>query len=247
MNIEKKTLRDLVTEMPEAAPILERLQIDYCCGGNQTLEEACVAARLDPGKVAAQLEAPPSFAAATAAKSPDWRIQPLSSLIWHILAAHHSYVKRELPRLEELIAKVCSAHAELHPELFKIQKVFGDLKQELEEHLQREERVLFPYVAIIEDFAQTRHAPPAAPFGGVQNPIQMMTLEHEHAGGALRAMRLASSNYSVPPEGCASYRALYRALEAFEHDLHQHIHLENNILFPRAIALEQEATSTSRA
>jgi regulator of cell morphogenesis and NO signaling len=147
-------------------------------------------------------------------------------------------VREEIVRLGPLFEKVCGVHGKNHPELLHIRAVFGGLAQELTTHLMKEEMVLFPYIARMEEAIIEREPVLPPPFGKVANPVAMMEHEHDSAGNALRAMRSASNGYPAPDGACVSYQALYRALAEFEADLHQHIHLENNILFPRAIAME---------
>jgi iron-sulfur cluster repair di-iron protein len=142
-------------------------------------------------------------------------------------------------RLSPLFDKVCSVHGQNHPELLQIRGLFQGLSQELTTHLMKEEMVLFPYIVRIEEAAIEKEPIVPAPFGTVQNPVSMMEHEHDSAGNALRAMREGSNGYSAPADSCISYQRLYKTLAAFDTDLHQHIHLENNILFPRAIAMEK--------
>ena len=170
----------------------------------------------------------------------NWQIEPLSELVAHIKNTHHKYVREEIARLAPLFGKVCSVHGKSHPELTEIRSTFQGLAEELTTHLMKEEVVLFPYIARMEE-AVIQHEPVLpSPFGSVSNPISMMEHEHDSAGNALRSMRKASNEYVAPAEACVSYKTLYTALADFEADLHQHIHLENNILFPRTIAMEKE-------
>jgi regulator of cell morphogenesis and NO signaling len=233
----EKTVRELALENPAAPRVFEKLGIDYCCGGNQPLSEACRVANLPLDDVLDALEMA-GETARSAQKDRNWVREPLSELILHINSTHHKYTREELARLAPLLDKVCSVHGKNHPELLIIRKTFLALAQELTTHMMKEEMILFPYVIRMEEAAIANEPALPAPFGTVQNPVTMMEQEHESAGSALRAMRQASSGYSAPPEACVSYQALYRALAEFEADLHQHIHLENNILFPRAIAME---------
>ncbi|MBI4455306.1 MAG: iron-sulfur cluster repair di-iron protein [Acidobacteria bacterium] len=240
MNFAERKVGDLAAEIAGAPSIFDNYRIDYCCGGNKTLQQACRDAGVNLDQMVAELEKSGTRREG-GQESVDWNMQSLSKLILHIVNRHHSLLKQELPRLRELTNKVCSVHAANHPELLQIQQLFTALKAELDQHLQKEEAILFPYVMLLEDAAQRNKLPPAAPFGTIQNPIGMMTLEHDHAGEALRALRTVSSDYAIPADGCASYRSLFEGLKAFERDLHQHIHLENNILFPRALQLEENA------
>src|SRR6266508_5907913 len=176
----------------------------------------------------------------------DWRQEPLTTLTEHIIYTHHSFTRQELDRLGKLFDNVCSRHGENHPELFEAQKTFYQLTQDLIPHMLKEEQVLFPYITRVEEAAgEGRRVPPPF-FGTVQNPVRMMMLEHEAAGDLLRALRATTVNYTPPPDACASYQALYQALAGFEADLHQHIHLENNLLFPRAIEMEEKAAPELR-
>jgi regulator of cell morphogenesis and NO signaling len=234
----QKTVRELALENPAATRVFEKLGIDYCCGGNQSLEQACRAANLPMDQVLDSLEmAEPATRAAQTDR--DWQKEPLSDLIAHISSTHHTYTRTEIARLGPLFDKVCSVHGKNHPELPQVRASFQGLAQELTMHMMKEEMVLFPYVVRMEEAVIERRPVLPAPFGSVRNPVSMMEHEHDSAGNALRAMRLASSGYAPPPDACVSYQTLYKALAEFETDLHQHIHLENNILFPRAIAMEQ--------
>jgi regulator of cell morphogenesis and NO signaling len=236
--ITEKTVREWALENPAATRVFEKLGIDYCCGGNQSLDQACRAANLPMDQVLDSLEMAEQ-AARVAQKVHDWRREPLADLVAHITSTHHKYTREEIARLGPLFDKVCSVHGGNHPELLQIRTTFGGLAQELTMHMMKEEMVLFPYVVRMEE-AVIQHEPVLPPpFGSVQNPVSMMEHEHDSAGTALRAMRQASHGYAAPPDACVSYQTLYRALAEFEADLHQHIHLENNILFPRAIAMEQ--------
>jgi len=237
--IIEKTVRELALENPAATRVFEKLGIDYCCGGNKSLEEACRAAKLPLDQVLSNLAAADQ-SAQDSKNERDWQIEPLTDLVAHIKNTHHKYTREEIARLGPLFEKVCSVHGKNHPELLDMRITFGGVADELTMHLSKEEVVLFPYIVRLEE-AVIQHEPPLpAPFGSVTQPISMMEHEHDSAGNALRAMRAASGGYTPPSDVCVSYHALYRALAEFEADLHQHIHLENNILFPRAIAMEQE-------
>ncbi len=227
-----KTVREIAVDMPQATRVFEKLGIDYCCGGMKTLEQACAAANLRIDHVLQSLETTP------AAPQQDWNTGALGELIRHIIETHHLYVKSEVPRLEALIAKVVGVHGKNHPELSDVQQVFRGLGSELSSHLMKEENILFPHIARMEATVQAGRPVPRPPFGTVGNPIHMMMMEHDSAGDAVRELRRLTNDYSAPADACISYQTLYKALNDFEQDLHQHIHLENNILFPRAIAVE---------
>jgi regulator of cell morphogenesis and NO signaling len=237
MSVETcKTVRELVLANPAAARIFEQFGIDYCCGGNKSLVEACAKASVQVEQVISAIEKPQPIPDAR-----DWQIAPLMELTRYIVEKHHSFTREELKRLKSLLAKVVSAHGIRHPELTRVQSVFRDLDQELTMHMMKEEEILFPYIEKMEAAINTKRSLPPCMFGTVQNPVRMMMMEHDTAGDALREMRAITNSYAVPADGCVSYQELYRALLAFEADLHQHIHLENNILFPRSIQMEGAA------
>ncbi len=233
------TVKALATTLPNATRVFEQLGIDYCCGGERTLEEACRVAERSVAEVVRLLEQ------ATAAQQDEpwrnWQKEPLTALITYILDKHHVFTKQEVNRLEQLLAQVCSLHGPNHPELLHLHRLFQGLKQELIQHMLKEEQVLFPYLERLEQAVSSGQRVPPPFFGTVRNPVQMMMLEHETAGQLLRQMRKVSRDYSVPDDACASFQTLYQALPAFEADLHQHIHLENNLLFPRAVEMESKA------
>ena len=156
----------------------------------------------------------------------------------YIVGTHHFFTRQELTRLDQLFDKVCAAHGQNHAELLRLQGRFQGLRRELTAHMLKEEQVLFPAIVEMEEAVGRGEPIPMPFFGTVRNPVRMMMMEHDTAGEVLREMRILSSNYTVPSDACLSYRTLYQALQAFEADLHQHIHLENNILFPRAVEME---------
>ena len=234
-----KTVREVALEFPHATRIFERLGIDYCCGGNKSLEEACAASNLSVDQVLDSLEMAEQ-ASRSNQKDCDWQKEPLADVIAHINSTHHKYTREEIARLRPLFDKVCSVHGKNHPELQQVRSSFQEVAQELIPHMMKEEMMLFPYIVRMEEAVTQKEPVLPPPFGTVQNPVAMMMQEHDSAGDALRAMRQASAGYTPPGDACISYQTLYKALAAFETDLHQHIHLESNILFPRAIEMEQK-------
>ncbi len=231
-----KTVREYALEIPAATRIFEKLGIDYCCGGAKSLAEACSRAGVTVDEVLSSLETNARSDETFADK--EWHTTSQAELITHIVEKHHAFTRAELERLEALLAKVCGVHGQNHPELFHLQDQFGKLRGDLEPHMLKEERVLFPHIIRMEEAAAENQPLPAAPFGTVRNPVRVMMAEHDAAGYILGRMREASSDYTAPADACISYKTLYSALTALEGDLHQHIHLENNILFPRAAELE---------
>lgn len=221
-----------VAAHPQTSRVFEALQIEYCCGGGKSLEQACWDRGLDPQQVVQQLE---QAVAEDGQAAENWLDAPLTELCDHIEQTHHAYLKQELPRLTETIAKVVEAHGTSHPELAMVQEVFAALRAELEPHMFKEEHVLFPAIRRLERSADS----PSFPFGTVANPIRVMEQEHDNAGYALSQIHALTRDYQVPEDACNTYRAMLSRLRHLERDMHQHVHKENSILFPRAIELEQ--------
>lgn len=241
----RKTVKEIILEMPASTGVFERLGIDYCCGADKPLEEACRKAGQPVEDVLRSLAAARTSPHALARET-DWSHESLANLIDHIVESHHTFCRQEVARLEPLIKKVSEQHGTNHPELSRLKSLFSGMSKELLMHLVKEEQMLFPYIARMEE-AVIGGTPFSKPlFGTVQNPVRMMVLEHDNAGAALREMRQLSTNYQVPPDACNSYQALYEGLKSFESDMHQHIHLENNVLFPRAVKMEDAANSEEK-
>ncbi len=239
MTASTQTVREIALKQPTAIRIFEQFGIDYCCGGRKPLAEACAAGNLEIDMVIAALEA--------AEKKPgteaeNWTGRSLESLSSHIVATHHAYVKRELPRVAQLAQKVVSRHGSTKPELPVIATTLMRLDEELTQHLAKEEAVLFPYIARLEQSVSIGTPRPHSCFGTVANPIAMMTREHDAAGTLIAEIRRLSGNLTTPEDACPTFHAFYDGLREFEQDLHRHIHLENNIYFPRAIELERSVS-----
>ena len=238
MTVTTQTVREIALENPASIRVFEAFGIDYCCGGRKPLAEACAAKNIALDTVITALE---NGSASSAPVSEDWNAQSLGALAAHIVNAHHAYVRRELPRLAELAGKVVNRHGDTKPELPQIQAKVAQISEELTEHLAKEEVVLFPYITKLERAKDEGTAKPRGCFGTVASPIAMMTQEHEAAGALLAEIRQLSGDYTPPVGACPTFHAFYNGLREFEQDLHQHIHLENNILFPRAMAMEEAA------
>lgn len=223
------TVRDVALQVPESTRLFESLKIDYCCGGNQPLGQACASAGVDIDDVMEMLAG-----VGQSNEAKEFQNTSLPELITHILDTHHVFTKSEMDRLQLLADKVLNAHGRNHPELVHLNELLTRLCADLKPHMFKEEQILFPYIVTM---SQNR-AVPYAPFGTVNNPIRRMMMEHDTAGEILRDLRALTSDYKVPADACISYQTLYQALENFEKDLHQHIHLENNLLFPKALELE---------
>src|SRR4051812_19470862 len=207
------TVGQLVAERPSRARVFEKLGIDYCCGGKRPLQEACRARELNYAAVLQELEKEQTQPA-SAERS--WLSASLTDLCDHIEQTHHHYLKEELPRLEFLTTKVANRHGDKRPALLEVQRVFAELKAEMDSHMMKEERVLFPLCRQL-DLAEEL---PATHCGSVGNPIAVMIQEHEDAGDALARIRALTNNYTCPPDACNTYRALFDVLEHLEHDLH---------------------------
>lgn len=241
-NIQYQTLKEIVTADFQAAAVFEKYSLDFCCRGGKTIEEACAEKGLDPFTIITELSAALPAQMPLPADEPAW--QP-DTLVEHIIARHHAYVQKMVPVLFAHTQKVASVHGTNHPEVIEIARHFELVAQELLLHMRKEEQLLFPYVIDLHR-AETAAIPlPAAAFGSVQNPICMMETEHQHAGDELYAIRHLSSNYTPPEDACTTYRITFQELQDFERDLHRHIHLENNILFPMAVRMEQELQKTT--
>jgi len=234
------TVGQIVAERPQLARIFEELKIDYCCGGKRELINACRELGLDVAELVRRLAN--AEAAATDVADQDWTSAPLTTLCDHIQQTHHDYLRLELPRLTEIIVKVVNAHGACHPELAGVQSTFAELRAELEPHMMKEECILFPSIRYLEANRKAQF-----PFGSLANPIRMMVNEHDHAGEALARLRQLTGDYVPPTGACNTYRVMLEGLETLERDMHQHVHKENNILFPRAVALEASSGVSSEA
>jgi regulator of cell morphogenesis and NO signaling len=229
----ESTVGDVVARHPETLPVFERLGIDYCCGGGRRLDEAASASGLGWPEVAAQIGAALAGAADAPAQT-SWADTPLTDLMGHIVERYHGRLRDLLPMLSQMGDKVINAHGDRHPEVREVASTFAALRNELEAHMMKEEHVLFPFIEQLESGLGHRHPM----LGHISSPIAMMEKEHDSAGAALAALRTATSSYTAPPDGCTTFKGYYEQLAVLERELHEHIHLENNILFPRAVALE---------
>lgn len=229
----QKTVGELVRERPSRARVFEDLGIDYCCGGKKPLAEACAKKGHDVDKVLESIKEVDSSGSVEDAT--DYASMPLDELADHIVATHHAYLVRELPRMQQMSAKVAKVHGDKDARLGQLASVVNDLVEELSTHMMKEERILFPVIRQLEQSDTL----PAMPFGTLANPIRAMEAEHDTAGSGLEDMHRLTDGYAPPDWACNTYRALLDGLHELELDLHQHIHKENNILFPRALAIEE--------
>jgi regulator of cell morphogenesis and NO signaling len=235
-DLRSRTISEIALEAPLATTIFEEYKIDYCCGGRKSFPEACRSAGADPDIVMQKIDL---LLVQAQQSEPDWlKTASLGELITYICDKHHSFTREEIANLTPLMAKVAGRHGEKHPELGELARIFNGLCQDLSEHLLKEERILFPYIEQLERSVSNQAAVPLACFGTVENPVRVMMTEHDSAGDFLREMRNITHHYLVPENACLSFATLFRRLEGLERDLHQHIHLENNLLFPKAVELE---------
>lgn len=223
------TVAELAIAMPAAIPVLERLKIDYCCHGNQPIEQACTRAGITPEQLVTLIQSEP-----VAGESRPWENATLADIVRYIVVTHHAYTRTTLQTVGELAAKVAQRHGAHHPELLSIARLVGALTDDLMPHMMKEENILFPYFEQLSDGGDV----PAPFFGTARTPIQMMMAEHDAAGEKIAEIRAASNDFNLPADACTSYTVFYKMLGELEEDLHRHIHLENNILFPRAIEAE---------
>ncbi len=236
MGIKTDLIGEMVSEDFRTAAIFKKHGIDFCCRGGRTIEEACENKTTDVNKVYNDLENLPSQTEA----SIDFKSWPLDLLSEYVEKIHHAYVEEKIPVLLAFLDKLCKVHGERHPELYEINALFNQTAQDLSAHLKKEELILFPFIKKMTH-AKKRGIELEVPhFGTVENPVHMM--EHEHTAEGDRFAKIAelTNHYTPPADACNTYRVTYAMLEEFENDLHTHIHIENNILFPKSIQLEKE-------
>ncbi|MGD9999379.1 MAG: iron-sulfur cluster repair di-iron protein [Ilumatobacteraceae bacterium] len=230
------TLADAVDACPELAREFERRGLDYCCGGGRTLADACRSAGLDLVATVSELSMVEARSAPAA-----WASMTADALVDHLEATHHRYLWDELPRLTALMEKVVSVHGERHTELLEIASCLAEIRADLEPHLTKEERVLFPMIRELVSAT----AVPAFHCGSLRNPISVMLSEHDRVGDLLARLRGLTDGYTAPADGCASYLACFAGLAELEADTHLHVHKENNVLFPMVVRLEADLAAGS--
>lgn len=224
------------------AQLFREYNIDYCCGGEKTISEACSDAGIDADLLISQLE--------DIAGNSDPDTEYINSLAPdelsdYIVRRHHSYVKKNIPYIRENLDKICDVHGSAHPELFEIRELFNESASDLAAHMQKEEVMLFPFIREMVESKKQGSRPGPAAFGTVANPVRVMISEHENEGRRFERISEISGNYSPPADACTTYRTAFKQLEDFERDLHRHVHLENNILFPEALRLEKELNEST--
>jgi regulator of cell morphogenesis and NO signaling len=234
---EVETLGEIATKELRKAEIFKKYGLDFCCGGKKTVRQACADKGIDATKVEEELLHTEIAAVTRPLPYNDWSLDFLAD---YIVNTHHSYVTKSLPELRTYATKVAKVHGSHHPELIPVSHLVEDINQELTEHMVKEENVLFPFIKQLVAAKKNGVPMQQAGFGTVQNPINMMEHEHEEVGRNLEKIRTLTNNYALPEDACASYKLFFKMLEEFESDLFIHIHLENNILFPKALKLEKQ-------
>lgn len=236
MNItEEKTVAEVVTQNIKSAHIFKKYGIDFCCGGGITIEKACAKKDVDYSVLKQELDAIDAVTSNTY-NYDKWN---LTFLVDHIENVHHNYVEESLPLILQYANRVAEVHGHHYKEVVEIRDLFTEVANELTVHMKKEELILFPYVKQLEKAVKEGAEFTKPHFGTVKNPVHMMEQEHENAGDIFKKIAVLTNGYTPPEGACNTFRALYAKLEEFEQDLHQHIHLENNILFPKAIQLEK--------
>jgi regulator of cell morphogenesis and NO signaling len=240
-SLSSLSLAQIVNNNHQAASVFEKYHLDFCCKGKRSLEKACAEQQLSISKVTEDLE---NIFTKNNNSTVDFEKMSLTQLADYIIQTHHAYVKNEMPQIHAYLQKVSSKHGERHPELYKIFQTFNAVKEEMEGHMKKEELILFPRIKELQKLADNENANLQLNITYLQSPITVMEQEHDHAGNLLNDIRILSNDYAPPQDACTTYRLSFAALKAFELDLHQHVHLENNILFPKAIETFRDLQTT---
>lgn len=236
-NLHNKTIGAFVAEDFRTAAVFSKYKIDFCCKGNRTIDEVCDKQEIDPKVLLKKIQ---QALSADDRNTIDFNSWPLDLLADYIEKTHHRYVEEKTTIIMQFLNKLCSVHGGNHPELFKINTLFSECAGELAQHMKKEELILFPFVKKMVNTKETEGALAQPAFGTVSNPIAMMMHEHDTEGERFREIASLTNDYTVPADGCTTYKVTFAMLKEFEENLHTHIHLENNILFPKAMELEKE-------
>ncbi len=240
IDLEPKTISEIVVDDYRTAAIFEKNGLDFCCRGNRSITEACNEKGVDQDKLLGEIAALQSEASYSDTHLQFWSLDFLAD---YIVQNHHSYIRGTTPAMKAHVIKVAAVHGEHHPEMVRVRDLFLEVSEDMAQHMVKEEQMLFPYISQLARAEAANAASPRAPFGSVENPISMMRQEHEAAGAALEEIHTITNNYTPPEDACTTYRVTLEELAAYERDLHRHVHLENNLLFPRAEKLEQKLRS----
>lgn len=242
LNLTNRTIGDLATDIPAAIRVFQAWKIDYCCGGKRSLADACASAGRTVDEFEAAIAAAPDV---TGSSEVAWRTESLKSVAAQICERYHRYTREELVTLQALATKVYGVHGARNPELAHVVDLINELSGDMIPHMLKEEQVLFPYVDQLQEAADGQRAAATPFFGTVKNPVQMMMNEHDRVGELLVQLRAVTTDYTLPPTACFSYTQLFTRLQEFERLTHEHVHVENNIYFPRAIELEERIGNTA--
>lgn len=234
---DQKTIGEYVAQDFRTASVFSKYGIDFCCKGNRSIEEACAKKEVDAAKIQNEIN---KLMQTTQTGNIDFTSWPLDLLADYIEKTHHRYVTEKSPAIVAFLEKLCKVHGNTHPELFEITELFQGCAQELANHMQKEERILFPFIKQMVASTISDENVEQPGFGSVANPIAMMKAEHEHEGERLEKISMLTDAYTPPADACNTYKVTFAMLQEFEKDLHTHIHLENNILFPQAIQMESQ-------
>ncbi|SEB71131.1 regulator of cell morphogenesis and NO signaling [Tenacibaculum sp. MAR_2009_124] len=237
MNINSQTLiSDIVAENYKTATVFKKYGVDFCCNGNRTLSELSSDSKVDVNSLINEIDNTLNETS-NEGSFIDWEIDFLSDYIYQ---NHHLYIEKQIPEIKEYLQKVCGVHGSKNPELLEVSKLFNESAGDLVIHMKKEELILFPYIKKVAKAKREGCKLEATSFSSIENPIEMMHVDHDNEGERFREIARLTNNYTPPKNACNSYRIAYKLLKDFEEDLHKHIHLENNILFRRAISLEAE-------
>lgn len=230
--LKSKSLAQIVNENYKTAHVFEKYHLDFCCKGKRLLQQACDEVRLPVDQVISELENVTNNSKVTT----DFHDMTLTQLVDYIVQTHHGYVKTEMPLIYSYLQKIASKHGKNHPEMLKVFNAFAELKDDMTEHMEKEETILFPRIRMIELYSHENSAVQINR-SYFESPMTIMEQEHDNAGDILVQLRQLTNDYNLPADACTTYRLSFAAMQAFELDLHQHIHLENNILFPKTLTL----------
>lgn len=236
-SIESMIIKDIVLNNYKAAGVMEKYGIDFCCKGKRPLGEAIKEKRIDAGRFMSELRQTMDETENSGERVENW---DLTFLFQYIVNNHHAYVRKSLPLITGHLEKINKVHGAKYHYLYEVLNEFKELADELSGHMQKEERILFPLIKYLVDSEKFNEKPKTDGFGTIKNPIMKMESEHSSAGTALENIRKLTDNFTLPEDACTTFELTYKELQEFEKDLHTHIHLENNILFPKAIMLEEK-------
>ncbi len=234
---QQLTLSQIVTKDHRAASVFERYNLDFCCKGNKSFNDACKEKGLNAEVIFSELQNSNFISNENALRFNEWE---LDFLVDYIINNHHQYVRNSIPVISAHAEKVAQVHGKHHPETIEINKIFSIVYKDLKQHLMKEEEILFPYIKYLVKVKNNGSKPERPYFGTIKNPINMMESEHTSTGDNLFNIRNMTNNYSLPADACTTYSTYYKELKEFEEDLHKHVYLENSILFPKAIKVEEK-------